>query len=125
MPAATADKTDRRGVPLSVRIRKDLFVRLTARAAIDETSMTATVERMLDLAFNEDERFGGGAFVALFMAFADIARSQSLFAGLSEAEFLAGKWQQNPKLVDRIADNYAALTRRMVDPDAVAAEGDQ
>jgi hypothetical protein len=114
----TPKKIQRRGVPLSVRIRADLHDRLTARAAADEKSMTQTVERMLDLGFLEDRRLGGPSLISLFLAASEIARSQSYAAGLSEEEFQAAHWAKNPKLIERIAENFSGLVRMMADPAA-------
>src|SRR2546430_2630571 len=108
---AVGSKNVRRGVPLSVRITSEIHHKLVARAEADNKSITQTVERVLDLGFHEEQRLGGPSLYSLFLAATDIARSQAYAAGLSEEDFLKAKWAKDPKLVDRIADNFAGLVR--------------
>jgi hypothetical protein len=100
-------------VDIKIRMKEPLRAKIEEAAKNHGVSMNAEMVSRLNNSFTEEQTLGGPSLLSLFLAAADIARSQSYAAGLNQEDFLKAKWVENPELVDRIADNFAALVRML------------
>ena len=103
-------------VDIKIRMKEPLRAKIEEAAKNHGVSMNAEMVSRLDQSFIEEQSLGGPSLHSVFLAAADMARSQSYAAGLNLEDFLKAKWVQNPELVEKIADNFADLVRMLAPP---------